>query len=136
MPNIDWTKPIETVPCARNPVPAPCTRRLARNGQYEVRIEGDWFSYWDDNYGRISWLQYDSNGTATEWLPTVRNVVEPQVQPAAVVNNVESSATLRDQFAMAALTGMLADPTSSLGAEAMAEDAYAFADAMLKARES
>ena len=41
-------------------------------------------------------------------------------------------ATLRDQFAMAALTGML---MRSVGYEETAEKAYKFADAMMKARE-
>ena len=40
-------------------------------------------------------------------------------------------ATLRDQFAMAALTGML---MRSVGYEETAEKAYKFADAMLEAR--
>lgn len=46
--------------------------------------------------------------------------------------------TVRDQFAMAALQGMLAnrlyEPPRRLKADGFAEDAYTFADAMLKAR--
>ena len=43
---------------------------------------------------------------------------------------------LRDQFAMAALTGMLAGPNgdADCGPEGMAHDAYLFADEMLAAR--
>lgn len=43
-------------------------------------------------------------------------------------------ASLRDQFAMAALTGMLADPGRDYTFEKAAGDAYGFADAMLKER--
>ncbi len=45
--------------------------------------------------------------------------------------------TLRDRFAMAALTGMLASETedSTYGERHAAERAYAMADAMLAARE-
>lgn len=44
--------------------------------------------------------------------------------------------TLRDQFAMAALVGLLSCPDTTLGARASyAEASYAYADAMLKARE-
>ena len=45
-------------------------------------------------------------------------------------------AELRDRFAMAVLTGLLANAADdgSMGAEDWARDAYLFADAMLKAR--
>ena len=43
--------------------------------------------------------------------------------------------TLRDQFAMAALTGVLANPENdSFEHEAFAIEAYRYADAMMKAR--
>ena len=45
----------------------------------------------------------------------------------------EPRATLRDQFAMAALTGLLSDPTSS-GPKGCATAAYLYADAMMEAR--
>jgi hypothetical protein len=45
----------------------------------------------------------------------------------------EPRAILRDQFAMAALTGLLSDPTSS-GPEGCATAAYLYADAMIKQR--
>ena len=45
----------------------------------------------------------------------------------------EPRATLRDQFAMAAMTGLLSDPTSS-GPKGCATAAYLYADAMLEAR--
>ncbi len=43
---------------------------------------------------------------------------------------------LRDEFAMAALTGLLANEDRDADASGYALDAYMFADAMLKARES
>ena len=46
--------------------------------------------------------------------------------------NASSYISVRDQFAMAALTGML---MRSVGYEETAEKAYKFADAMIKARE-
>lgn len=45
----------------------------------------------------------------------------------------EPRATLRDQFAMAAMTGLLSDPTSS-GPKGCATAAYLYADAMMEAR--
>ena len=52
---------------------------------------------------------------------------EGHMMPVAL----EEAVTLRDQFAMAALTGML---MRSVGYEETAEKAYKFADAMLKSR--
>ena len=52
-------------------------------------------------------------------------------QPIMMVN--EPRATLRDQFAMAAMTGLLSDPTSS-GPKGCATAAYLYADAMMEAR--
>ncbi len=42
---------------------------------------------------------------------------------------------LRDEFAMAALAGLLRDGIDIYGIDATANDAYKMADAMLKARE-
>jgi hypothetical protein len=42
--------------------------------------------------------------------------------------------TLRDEFAMAALTGLCADPDLSPLSERVAEHAYRLADAMMEAR--
>jgi hypothetical protein len=46
---------------------------------------------------------------------------------------MEPRLTLRDQFAMAAMTGLLSDPSSS-GPDGAAMVAYKYADAMLEAR--
>jgi hypothetical protein len=53
--------------------------------------------------------------------------------PNPRITVIEARATLRDQFAMAAMTGLLADPTSS-GPEGCATAAYKYADAMLESR--
>jgi hypothetical protein len=45
----------------------------------------------------------------------------------------QERATLRDQFAMAALTGLLSDPESS-GPKGCADAAYSYADAMMEHR--
>lgn len=45
-------------------------------------------------------------------------------------------ATLRDQFAMAALTGLLSCEETSGGPDEFAEWSYEYADAMLAAREA
>ena len=44
------------------------------------------------------------------------------------------SATLRDEFAKAALTGMMADPNEGRPCDEIATSAYKLADAMMKAR--
>lgn len=44
--------------------------------------------------------------------------------------------TLRDYFAAKAMAGMIADPTDTNEAHTIAERAYHYADAMLKAREA
>lgn len=44
--------------------------------------------------------------------------------------------TLRDEFAIAALTGILARSSRTQNDEAVAEDAYEIADAMLEARKA
>ncbi len=46
---------------------------------------------------------------------------------------MEPRMTLRDQFAMAALSGLLSDPSSS-GPDGAAMVAYKYADSMMKAR--
>jgi hypothetical protein len=48
-------------------------------------------------------------------------------------------ATLRDQFAMAALQGIISDPSTSMNEatiDRVAEAAFMYADAMMEARES
>jgi len=49
---------------------------------------------------------------------------------------ISEATTLRDQFAMAALTGLLANPDAAKYSKDRTEVAYELADAMLKAREA
>jgi hypothetical protein len=49
-----------------------------------------------------------------------------------IMETVVEIVTMRDQFAMAALTGLIAD--SAWGFHDLAQKAYGFADAMLEAR--
>ena len=48
---------------------------------------------------------------------------------------LQREVTLRDQFAMAALTGLLSDPGTKYNADRLAKNAYDIADAMLAERE-
>ena len=66
---------------------------------------------------------------------SVMREIEPQVVEAEQAIK-QARAELRDRFAMAALTGLLAKAADdgSMAAEDWASDAYLFADAMLKAR--
>ncbi len=63
-----------------------------------------------------------------------------QMGPHELVTNASApmleTKTLRDEFAMAALTGLLANAVDdgSMGAEDWASDAYLFADKMMEAR--
>ena len=54
-------------------------------------------------------------------------------EPMRVHEHPEPQKTLRDEFAMAAMTGLLADPQTTL--VLVARQAYRIADYMLKARE-
>ena len=60
----------------------------------------------------------------------VNDVCEPKCNPP-----VATHATLRDQFATAALQGIMANPEIRETAESRSEWAYEIADAMLKERE-
>jgi len=60
--------------------------------------------------------------------------IHPQVVEAEQAAK-QARAELRDRFAMAALTGLLGDPESSMESnDWLAKVAYEYADAMLKAR--
>lgn len=50
-------------------------------------------------------------------------------------SNAPATKTLRDEFAMAALTGLLASGPYDCDQHGLASDAYLYADAMLAARE-
>jgi hypothetical protein len=82
MIDIDWSKPIETVPCRRNPVPVPCEVRYTSQDSddwADVYIDGPWVGYRNDDplhVGKDSWL-FRPDGTSNDWLPKLRNVVTP-----------------------------------------------------------
>lgn len=60
---------------------------------------------------------------------------EPVNLPALPVKKVPyKEKELRDEFALAALTGILSDPNSAGSNEYIAAQAYDYADAMLEAR--
>lgn len=51
------------------------------------------------------------------------------------LDSQDEQLTLRDEFAMAAMNGILSNPSvDDIGTEGVAHDAYLFADAMLKER--
>ena len=55
---------------------------------------------------------------------------------AEIARLKEAQPTLRDQFAMAALTGILSDPELNQPMHHLVKIAYNYADAMLEARDA
>lgn len=124
---IDWTKPIETVPCERNPNPVPCEFAGMYGGTASYFIRGDWFAPHGGN-------QIDPDDEGCPWyhtgydnLPKLRNV-------ETTGTTADETPTLRDQFAMAALTGIMTDASFRYHIEDAADAAYRAADAMMQAR--
>lgn len=75
---IDWTKPIETVPCERNPDPVPCEFVKKFHCYVSLFLRGDWIdiegrNLFDSPDEEVPW-SYDLDGTANDWMPTIRNV--------------------------------------------------------------
>lgn len=146
---LDLTKPIETVPCARNPEAVPCEVV----GNHHVSILSLWNA--GPSYGRVMgvWEFNPGTGRFLYLDGAVRNVVareEPADDwgPKTTVDGVRPAIrlradppkTLRDEFAMAALTGLLAgvglDTIVSVGglAHSFALGAHEIADAMMAER--
>lgn len=67
-----------------------------------------------------------------EAFPTYYHDILPEIGP--VVRETHPGMTLRDYFAAAALTGLMADATNSSPIPMNAETAYRHADAMLAER--
>ena len=71
------------------------------------------------------------------WNKTERNLLDlpefPQPEFPQMITAMQPRLTMRDQFAMAALAGLLSDHESS-GPKGCAEAAYNYADAMMEAR--
>lgn len=84
MPKIDWTKPIETVPCDRNPVPVPCEAYMVDvdGVLFGVYIKGHWFDVDGENegcagsFGPWAWVVDTLNGAFLTLDGAVRNVAE------------------------------------------------------------
>jgi hypothetical protein len=65
---IDWSKPIETVPCDRNLQPVPCEllEGKAEFDLFRVRILGEWFDADGEQNGPGDWL---NDGTGWSCTP-------------------------------------------------------------------
>ena len=61
--------------------------------------------------------------------------LDAAIEKLQLRTEIEERKALRDEFARAALTGMLAHPQTCASDETCAKYAYKHADAMLKARE-
>ena len=80
---IDWTKPIETVPCERNPKPVPC--RLLHGFRDRVIIEGFWVDKDGNDEQGWDW-RVTKNGKFDSIDGSVRNVAtteNPLPEPTA-----------------------------------------------------
>ena len=76
---IDWTKPIETVPCDRNPVPVPCKVVEVQGSDtvttVTVRLGSDWSHPDISERCRNSAWAFNVDGTVgNDFLPDLRNV--------------------------------------------------------------
>lgn len=76
-------------------------------------------------------LKGSTQGAAVEFALKIMR--ERQSQPVPWTGAVDT--TLRDQFAMAALTGLLSIQGVTVNGDQVVKDAYKFADAMLAVRE-
>lgn len=76
---IDWTKPIETVPCERNPQPVPCEVARVHLWRVELFIRGDWIctdgeNLFDPPEEYFGW-DYELDGIPyDDEMPRIRNV--------------------------------------------------------------
>lgn len=70
------------------------------------------------------WLNERHDGDIVEIIPAETSEEEPN----------KDEMTLRDQFAMAALSALLQGVETKAAEESVAKDAYFFADEMMKAR--
>lgn len=71
----------------------------------------------------------------SEFYATLPQFAFPHVVPLEDSQGVSLGMTLRDYFAAKALQGILADTNTGGDHADLAADAYAYADAMMKARE-
>jgi hypothetical protein len=74
---IDWSKPIETVPNAENPVPVPARKVGEDNIDHWVKLLAPWFYAGEDMSSRKHWfVNKGTNSPEVPWLPEFRNVEE------------------------------------------------------------
>ncbi|MET0375647.1 MAG: hypothetical protein ABW128_15495 [Rhizorhabdus sp.] len=119
---IDWTKPVETL----NGLPIEVVRIHEDGGATIKGLPVD--NEVGREIGPEGWWDYYSDGTvANDFLPDLRNTATAELVSM-------DYPTLRDRFAMAALTGLYARGGVEAPMEEMAKDCYRIADAMLRAR--
>lgn len=81
---IDWTKPIESVPDAINPIPVHCEYAGFDGGDHMAFIRGDWYDpcYHEnrnDGKDRANPWYYGEDGDSNcRFLPIIRNVGEAE----------------------------------------------------------
>ena len=75
------------------------------------------------------------NSPSTDLFDVCESMREARQKELRAARIKQARAELRDRFAMAALTGLLADHTMDLQPTEFADLSYQYADAMLKARE-
>lgn len=122
--NIDWTKPLElmdgtpVVLAKHGREYGDCTNPDG-DGDYWIIKEGD-----AEDAINAGCYHFDGTGLGVGKM-AIRNRAAPTEQPK----------TLRDEFAMAALQGMVTGPQQPWKPEIVAGEAYALADAMMAERE-
>ena len=109
-------------------------RYVMRNGGVTGSLSQDVsgvsiFEFYCTECGKY-WTKSGSIGGAN--TPIDSDIVAEYVEPQE--SNEAPQLTLRDQFAMAALTGFIASADETMKPEAYAIAAYMAADAMMKAR--
>lgn len=137
---IDWTKAIETVPCARNPKPVPCEITNEYDGC--VSISGFWGNKHGDNCGSDSTWQVRPDGRFVTLDGAVRNVAE-QADMAIPISETPPAIRprdLRDELAMEVFLRLI-NPTFVEGQwvcpepHHTAKTAFDMVDAFMLARE-
>ncbi len=138
-PAIDWTKPLELMDGTPVVLDPEIAGNPDRDGDYWiVREDGEKIQLSEPNC-QYRTMCVRSNGMEESIdVQIVRNRAEPAAAPEIEVGNISFSsvsevATLRDQFAMAALTGFARGKTVKLP-DQMAELCYLYANAMMQAR--
>ena len=123
---VDWNKPLELM----DGTPVVLADRNGRDwGGTNPDSDGHYWVKLPNGYQRC---------VGDDGVGDIRNRAEPAATPEIEVGNVSFSsvsevATLRDQFAMAAISGVMTnDP--EITDDGLANDCYRIADAMMQAR--